>query len=60
MTEKTEALNFRIETDLKAAFLAACKANDVNAAQVLRAAAREYVARQKPEAAALKAKGSKP
>lgn len=43
MIEKTEALNFRLESELKAAFLAACKANDVTAAQVLRAAAREYL-----------------
>lgn len=44
MIEKTEALNFRLESELKAAFLAACKANDVTAAQVLRAAVRQYVA----------------
>lgn len=43
MIEKTEALNFRVESELKAAFVAACKANDVNAAQVLRAAMRQYL-----------------
>lgn len=49
MSEKTEALNFRIESDLKAAFLAACKRKDVSAAQVLRLAARDFLRRHEAE-----------
>lgn len=42
MSAKT-SLTIRLETDLHAAFLAACRANDRPAAQVLRAAMRDYV-----------------
>lgn len=40
---KTGNMTFRVEEELQAAFVAACKANDVSAAQVLRAAMREYL-----------------
>lgn len=35
---------FRVEDELQDAFRAACKASDVSASQVLRAAMREFVA----------------
>lgn len=37
------SMTFRLPADLQAAFVAACKANDVSAAQVLRAAMRAYL-----------------
>jgi hypothetical protein len=39
------SMTFRVEPDLQAAFVAACKSNDVSAAQVLRAAMRDYLER---------------
>lgn len=39
------SMTFRLPADLQAAFVAACKANDVSAAQVLRAAMRDYLER---------------
>ena len=42
MTETN--LTIRCDLDLKLAFIAACKAGDVNASQVLRAAMRDYLA----------------
>jgi hypothetical protein len=38
-------LNLRLPADLKAAFDAACAANDQTASQVIRALMREYVKR---------------
>jgi predicted transcriptional regulator len=46
------SMTFRLDADLQAAFAAACKASDLTAAQVLRAAMRDYVA-----AASLKGAG---
>ena len=43
MTNAT--LNLRLPADLKAAFDAACAANDQTASQVIRAMMREYVKR---------------
>jgi hypothetical protein len=34
---------FRVDPDLQAAFVAACKAQDMTAAQVLRAAMRDFL-----------------
>lgn len=39
------SMTFRLPADLQAAFIAACKANDQSAAQVLRAAMRDYLER---------------
>lgn len=39
------SMTFRLPSDLQAAFVAACKANDQSAAQVLRAAMRDYLER---------------
>ena len=39
------SMTFRLPSDLQAAFIAACKSNDVSAAQVLRAAMRDYLER---------------
>lgn len=39
------SMTFRVDADLQAAFVAACKANDLSAAQVLRAAMRDYLER---------------
>lgn len=45
MVQKTGSMTFRVEDDLQAAFVAACKRKDVTAAQVLRGAMRDYLAR---------------
>lgn len=47
MTEAT--FTFRVDARLKAAFNAAAHANDVTAAQLLRAAMRDYLAKQSEE-----------
>jgi predicted transcriptional regulator len=47
MTEAT--FTFRVDARLKDAFNAATRANDVTAAQVLRAAMRDYLAKQSEE-----------
>lgn len=39
------SVTFRLTPELHAAFFAACKRNDVNAGQVLRAAVRDYLDR---------------
>ena len=58
------SMTFRLPSDLQAAFIAACKANDVSAAQVLRAAMRDYLERNAQPALPLEAvatsKGRKP
>lgn len=41
---KQASMTFRLDADLHAAFLAACKAADRSAAQELRAFMRQYVA----------------
>lgn len=51
------SMTFRVEPDLQAAFVAACKANDQSAAQVLRAAMRDYLERNAQPALPLPAKG---
>lgn len=51
------SMTFRCDADLQGQFVAACKANDVSAAQVLRAAMREYLERNRQ--AELPLKGSK-
>ena len=43
MARKDAALKIRIEKLLRQEFLAACQANDLSAAQVLRSYMREYV-----------------
>ena len=43
---KGESFNFRVDSDLKAAFTAAATADDLSAAQVLRQFMRRYVARR--------------
>lgn len=58
-------MTFRLPADLQAAFVAACKANDMSAAQVLRAAMRDYLERNAQPALPLtkgkgKPKGRKP
>lgn len=40
---KQSSMTFRLDADLHAAFLAACKANDRSAAQELRGFMRAYV-----------------
>lgn len=40
---QSSSMTFRVDADLQAAFIAACKSNDVSAAQVLRAAMRAYL-----------------
>lgn len=37
-------ITFRLDPELQAAFVAACKSADLTAAQVLRAAVRDFVA----------------
>lgn len=37
-------MTFRCPSDLQAAFVAACQAQDISSAQVLRAAMRDFVA----------------
>lgn len=51
------SMTFRVDAELQAAFVAACKANDQSAAQVLRAAMREYLERNAQPALPLPAKG---
>ena len=51
------SMTFRVEPDLQAAFVAACKANDLSAAQVLRAAMRDYLERNAQPALPLPSKG---
>lgn len=41
----SSSMTFRLDADLQAAFLAACKANDRSGAQELRAFMRAYVER---------------
>lgn len=54
------SMTFRVPADLQAAFVAACKANDMSAAQVLRAAMRDYLERNAQPALPLtKGKGRK-
>jgi len=57
-------MTFRVDPELQAAFVAACKAQDVTAAQVLRAAMRSFLETHAqaplPLAAAPKRKGRKP
>lgn len=53
MVQKTGSMTFRVEDDLQAAFVAACKRNDVTAAQVLRAAMRDYLSRNAQSSLAL-------
>lgn len=43
MSDNKTSMTFRVDAELQAAFAAACKASDVSAAQVLRAAMREFV-----------------
>ena len=50
MTQKTGSMTCRVEDDLQAAFVAACKRKDVTAAQVLRSAMRDYLARNAQQA----------
>lgn len=50
MTDKEASFTFRVEADLKVAFVAACKGNDQTAAQVLRAAMRDYLKAWGPRA----------
>lgn len=38
------SMTFRVDADLQSAFMAACKASDVTAAQVLRSAMRDFLA----------------
>lgn len=45
MVTKSGSMTFRVEDDLQAAFVVACKRNDVTAAQVLRGAMRDYLSR---------------
>jgi predicted transcriptional regulator len=47
VTETT--FTFRVDSRLKAAFNAAAQSNDVTAAQLLRAAMRDYLAKQSEE-----------
>lgn len=51
------SMTFRVEPELQAAFVAACKAADLSAAQVLRAAMRDFL--QQNAQASLPLKGSK-
>ena len=44
---KTAGLRIRVEPDLRDLFVSACQANDLSAAQVLRAFMREYVSKNK-------------
>lgn len=50
------SMTFRLPSDLQAAFVAACKANDQSAAQVLRAAMRDYLERNAQPSLPLKGK----
>ena len=52
---ETSSMTFRLPSDLQAAFIAACKANDQSAAQVLRAAMRDYLERNAQPALPLEA-----
>lgn len=45
--EKDAAMTFRLDAGLRTAFLQACKRNDESAAQVLRAAMRDYLAKHR-------------
>ena len=54
---KDKPVSFRVEAELQAAFLAACRSNDVSAAQVLRAAMRDYLASNSQPSLPLSRKG---
>jgi len=54
MTETN--LTIRCDLELKKAFIAACKADDVNASQVLRGAMRDYLASRPQPSLPLKGK----
>lgn len=43
MSAPAGSITFRLDPELQAAFSAACKAADLSAAQVLRAAVRDFV-----------------
>jgi hypothetical protein len=57
MTETN--LTIRCELELKKAFIAACKADDVNASQVLRGAMRDFLASHSQPSLSLSGKGGK-
>lgn len=59
MSVMTTSMTFRCPQDLQAAFVAACRANDVSAAQVLRAVMRSYVADNSQSALPLSGGGAK-
>jgi len=44
MPSASGSMTFRVDPELQAAFVAACKAQDITAAQVLRAAMRDFLA----------------
>lgn len=60
MASASGSMTFRVDPDLQAAFVAACKAQDMTAAQVLRAAMRDFLAAHPQPALPLpKGKGRK-
>lgn len=63
MSDNKTSMTFRVDAELQAAFVAACKASDQSAAQVLRDAMRAYLAEKAQAALPLggttKRKGSK-
>lgn len=59
MGQKQTSMTFRVDDDLQAAFVVACKRNDLTAAQVLRAAMRDYLARNAQSPLALDGGGKR-
>lgn len=57
MTETN--LTIRCDLELKKAFIAACKADDVNASQVLRGAMRDFLAAHSQPSLSFAGKGGK-
>jgi hypothetical protein len=55
MSSEKTSMTFRVDASLQSSFLAACKATDRSAAQVLRAAMRSYLEnpKQPPGAAGI-------
>ena len=57
---KDASMSIRVDAELLKAFVAACKARDITASQVLRAAMRDFLERNPQPALSLSKRKSKP
>lgn len=57
MENKDAAFTIRVDAELRDAFVTSCKANDISAAQVVRAAMRDYINKNAQQSLPLTGKG---